>query len=147
MASERSPELAALDVFVGRWNVAVPFPDAPPGQLEFSWALEGRYLLQQSAVPDSPVPSTMCLIDVDDKGYLQHYFDSRGVTRLYRMTLEGGVWTLSRTEADFSPLNFAQRYVGTFSADGATIEGRWEQSHDLGATWEVDFPITYTRVP
>ena len=146
MTNDRSPELAALDVLVGEWRVEVPFPDAPVGRLEMSWTLDGRYLHQRSEVPDTGIPDSMCLIGRGENGYVQHYFDSRGVTRVYRMTLEGGVWTLSRTEADFSPLDFAQRYVGTISADGDTVEGRWETSHDGGGTWEVDFPITYTRV-
>ena len=60
------------------------------------------------------------------------------------MTFDGRVWTLSRDEADFSPLEFRQRFTGTFSDDGRTIEGTWEICHD-GATWEKDFAITYTR--
>jgi hypothetical protein len=80
-------------------------------------------------------------------GYLQHYFDSRGVARLYRMTLTDRTWTLLRTEPDFSPLDFSQRYVGTISADGDRIEGRWETSYDQGQSWEVDFPLSYTRAP
>ncbi|HEY0812585.1 MAG TPA: hypothetical protein VGE11_04840 [Pseudonocardia sp.] len=71
--------------------------------------------------------------------------DSRGVTRLYRMPLAGGVWTLLRTEADVTPLDFAQRFTGEFSYDAAAIEGRWEQSHDGGRMWELDFAITYRR--
>jgi hypothetical protein len=61
------------------------------------------------------------------------------------MTLAGGVWTLLRTEADFTPLDFAQRFIGEFSADASTIDGRWEQSHDGERTWELDFAITYRR--
>jgi len=32
------------------------------------------------------------------------------------------------------------------SADGDTIEGRWETSHNGGATWELDFGLRYSRV-
>jgi hypothetical protein len=60
------------------------------------------------------------------------------------MSLEDGVWTLRREAPDFSPLDFAQRYTGTFSDDGTTIEGRWEIAHD-GSTWEHDFDLTYVR--
>ena len=62
--------------------------------------------------------------------YLQHYFDSRGVARVYRMTLADNVWTLLRNEADFSPLDFGQRHIGNISGDGQTITGRWEICHD-----------------
>jgi hypothetical protein len=61
------------------------------------------------------------------------------------MSLEDGVWTLRREAPDFSPLDFAQRYTGTFSDDGKTIVGRWEIAHD-GSTWEHDFDLTYVRV-
>ena len=62
-------------------------------------------------------------------GCLQHYFDSRGVARVYKMSVEEGVWKLWRDEPDFSPLDFSQRFTGTFSADGTTIAGRWEICH------------------
>jgi hypothetical protein len=45
---------------------------------------------------------------------LQHYFDSRGVARLYEMTFSGGVWNLLRNSSDFTPLEFSQRFSGTF---------------------------------
>ena len=75
---------------------------------------------------------------------LQHYFDSRGVARVYEMTFDGRVWTLLRETPDFSPLDFAQRFEGVFSEDGERIEGRWEIKHE--ADWELDFHQTYTRV-
>ena len=53
------------------------------------------------------------IIGVDPRGsFLQHYYDSRGVSRLYSMTFEDGTWTLPRDKPDFSPLHFSQRYVG-----------------------------------
>jgi hypothetical protein len=64
---------------------------------------------------------------------------------MYQMGFTGGLWTLSRTTADFSPLEFSQRYSGRFSPDGGTIDGAWEISHD-GKTWEKDFDLTYRRI-
>ena len=52
-----------------------------------------------------------------------------------------------RTEADFSPLAFAQRFTGTLSDDGRAVDGRWEQSHDGGQTWEFDFGLRLERAP
>jgi hypothetical protein len=72
-------------------------------------------------------------------------FDSRGIARVYAMSLEDGVWSLWRETPDFSPLDFAQRYTATFSDDGMTIVGRWEIAHD-GAAWEHDFDLTSVRV-
>ncbi len=55
-----------------------------------------------------------------------------------------GRWTLLRDKPDFSPLNFTQRFHGTFSADGNTIDGRWDTSGDGGETWELNFNVVYT---
>jgi len=150
--NDRNPALAALDVLVGEWTIrptapaewGVPDPDSREGTVRIEWALGGAYLLVSSQAPD-PIPDSIAVIAPDGDGYLQHYYDSRGVTRLYRMTLADGVWTLVRTEADFSPLDFGQRFVGEIGPDGSTVDGRWEQSHDGGRTWELDFVITYRR--
>ncbi len=62
------------------------------------------------------------------------------------MGFADGVWILSRTQPDFSPLDFHQRWTGEVSPDGKTISGRWEISHDDGATWELDFELRYERI-
>ena len=74
-----------------------------------------------------------------EAGLAQHYFDSRGVARVYAMTITDEAWTLVREHPGFS-----QRFFGTFSDDGRTIEGRWEKRLD-DANWELDFPMTYTK--
>lgn len=147
----RDPRLAALDRLVGAWTEHVDHPDikgVPDGRVTFAWALDGQYLLQRATIPQPEFPDGLALIAPDGEGgtYRQHYFDTRGVARLYRMRLADGVWTLWRIAPDFSPLDFCQRFAGTFSDDGDRIDGRWEQSHDGGATWGLDFPLTYTRV-
>jgi hypothetical protein len=112
----------------------------------FEWLPGGRFLVQRWEVPIPDVPDGIAVIGFDSSrgAYRQHYFDSRGVARLYEMTFAEGVWTLRREAADFSPLDFAQRFTGTFSDDGTTIAGRWESSAD-GSTWEHDFDLAYTK--
>lgn len=145
--SEQAGGRAALEVFVGEWTEQVLVPDVAPGRVVFEWALEGRYLIQRSDIPQAEFPDSLVIIayDGDTNSYIQHYFDSRGIVRLYKMGLRDGVWTLLRDEPDFTPLTFTQRFEGTFSADGDTIDGRWETSHDDGEHWELDFRLTYTR--
>ena len=147
-------ENAAIDrlaVFVGEWGMAAEFKHLPPAgigaRVVFEWMSGRRFLIQRWEVPVPEAPDGIAIIgaDLESEGnFLQHYFDSRGVARVYEMRLEGNVWTLSRTEPDFSPLDFSQRYVGTVSDDGRTIEGTWEISHD-GTTWEKDFDLTYRK--
>jgi hypothetical protein len=87
-------------------------------------------------------PNGIQIIGRDDAAhdFTAHYFDSRGVARIYTMSLSDGVWRLWRDDPDFS-----QRFTGTFSDQNDTITGRWENSSD-GTTWEHDFTLTYRRV-
>jgi hypothetical protein len=148
---ERDPRLAALDMFVGAWAAQIEhpaIPDIPAGRVTFAWELDGRYLIQRTTTPQPEFPDSLSVIAPgDEEGtYTRHYFDTRGVSRLMHMHLTDGLWTLRRTEPDFSPLDFWQRFAGRFSDDGNRIDGRWEQSHDGGATWKLDFSERYTRV-
>jgi hypothetical protein len=141
---------ASLESFVGEWTLRATFPGASPvagGRVTFSWMNGKQFLVERWEVPVPEAPDGLAVIGFDaGRGtLLQHYFDSRGVARIYTMSLEDGVWKLWRDTADFSPLDFAQRFTGTFSDDGMTITGAWEIAHD-GVTWEHDFDLTYIRV-
>src|SRR5436190_20437038 len=113
--------LGRLEALVGEWELTVDLPH-PSGQGDdsagctFGW-LKGRNLLiQRTHVPDTDVPDSICVIgpapDIPGR-FLQHYFDSRGVIRLYAMLFAGRELELLRDKADFSPLDFYQRYRGT----------------------------------
>jgi hypothetical protein len=140
-----------LDAFLGEWRVHATFPSGGPigdiaGHATFERMLDDRYLVQRSTVDHPDAPNLFAVVAPDaGGGYTQHYFDSRGVVRIYEMTFDGRTWTLSREQADFGPLEFKQRYVGTFDDDGRTIRGAWEICHD-GETWEKDFDLNYVRV-
>jgi hypothetical protein len=134
-----------LEPFVGEWRVEAAFPGAAPGRTVFEWALGGAFLVQRSDAPD-PVPDSLSVFGpAAGDGYVQHYFDSRGIARIYQMSFEDGVWKLWRDTADFSPLPFRQRFEGQFTDDGNRIEGRWERTQEDGS-WIVDFELTFTRV-
>ncbi|MFB8119588.1 hypothetical protein [Streptomyces sp. NPDC055962] len=156
MAVDRQALLARLEVFVGEWSLEPRFPgkqhagvpgDVPAARTWFTWALDGQFLLQRSEIPVPEAPDGLMVIRADPAtgAYTQHYFDSRGVARLYAMDFEGGVWTLTRESPDFTPLDFRQRFTGTFSEDGNTITGAWKTGSD-GGGWEHDFDLTYRRV-
>ena len=146
---KRNPALERLELFVGRWELEItsmsfhPDPSAVErGRTSFDWLEAGAFLIQHSEVSTSAdFPRSMAVIDPDDEAetYSMLYFDSRGVSRIYRMTFSGGIWTLWR---DFP--GFSQRFHGTFSEDQNTITARWEKSSN-GSKWEHDFDITYAR--
>ena len=68
------------------------------------------------------------------------YFDVRNVSREYRWTISGNVFTWLRDEP-----GFAQRVVLTIANDGQSIEARGQMSRN-GQPWEPDLQLTYTRV-
>jgi hypothetical protein len=148
----RSPALAALDLFVGEWSMTarfehMPTPDAD-ARVVFDWLPGEQFLVERWAVPIPEAPDGIAIIGLDparEGRYLQHYFDSRGVARVYKMTLADNIWRLWRDDADFSPLDFRQRYTGTVGDDRQTITGSWEICHD-GRTWELDFDLSYTKL-
>jgi hypothetical protein len=148
---DRPASLDRLNVLVGQWEVAAGFkaeffgPGSPEitgrGRTTFQW-LDGRFFLTQRFVNEHPaVPNGIAIIGLseDRNTFAQHYYDSRGVARVYRMTIEGWDWKLWR-EAP----GFWQRYSAVISDDGTRITGAWEASVD-GQEWRHDFDLTYVK--
>lgn len=159
MTGNRADALARLDVFIGEWVIEARFPgdqpappaatqEGPRGRSRFEWDLDRQYLLQRTEVPVPEAPDSLTIVSADPEtgAYTQHYYDSRGVTRLYAMSFDSPVWTLTRESPDFSPLDFAQRFTGTFGTDGDSISGAWEKRLDGNRDWRHDFALTYRRV-
>ena len=133
--------LKALAPLVGRWREEISFAGKTVRiPTAFEWLDgDGGFLLWRTSSPD-PFPSSVSAIGEDGESFAMHYFDTRGVYRLYRMTLRGRQWRIWRNHPAFS-----QRMVGTISKDRKRIDARWEKNEDRKG-WVVDFPITYRRV-
>jgi hypothetical protein len=139
-----NPELASFDVLVGEWTTEATHPAVPGtvvhGHAMFEW-LEGEQFLIWRARNDHPdFPDSISVIGGPPDEISVHYFDSRGVQRVYRTTLDEGVWRLWRDVPGFS-----QRFAGSFDEAGDTITGVFELSLD-DSTWNDDLAITYRRV-
>jgi hypothetical protein len=144
-----------LQPLIGEWSMAIVMPgqerpDRLPdigARATFEWMCEKAFVLERWTVPIPEAPDGLAVIQWDEGrgSFLQHYFDQRGVARVYQMSLDGGLWRFERTKPDFSPFEFSQRFTGTFAADGNRIDGTWEIAHDH-KTWEKDFDLIYTRV-
>ncbi|MEA2172130.1 MAG: hypothetical protein QOF76_5430 [Solirubrobacteraceae bacterium] len=128
-------DISVLRPLIGTWRMEASLSELT-GRATFEWALGDQYVLERCEVPGAP--ESLAMFGQADDGLVQHYFDSRGVTRLYAVTFAEDVWTLSRETADFSELQFSQRYVGRVSA--GRIDGAWEIAHAPGA-WEKDFDL------
>lgn len=143
-----NPALKSLEVLLGEWQVELSnmsFGSDPAaivrGQDRFTWLEDGAFLIRYSEVAHRDFPNSVAVIGLDDSSgaYSMLYCDSRGVARIYAMSLADGVWQLWRNAP-----GFWQRFTGTFSADDHTIAARWEKSSD-GVHWEHDFNLTYQR--
>ena len=141
----RNPELEALDVLLGEWSLEATHPAYPstvvPGRATFEW-LEGRqFLIQRSRSDHQDFPDSISVIGVaaDSERLAAHYFDSRGVQRIYAMSMSDGVMRMWRDEPGFS-----QRFTGSFGNGGDAISGLWELSRD-GSTWDDDLEVSFRR--
>ena len=134
---------ARLEPLIGEWVVEGTLPVDPPvvvpGGAVFEWLDGGKFVVERWTVEHPDFPNGIAILGEGEAGLAQHYFDSRGIARVYAMSVTDHAWELSRESPGFS-----QRFVGAFSDDGATIAGRWEQCTD-GSTWELDFELTYTK--
>src|SRR5262249_22123217 len=92
----QSRSMERLEPFIGTWQEAVAVPGVPPGRMVFERALDGQIVVQHSEIDHPTFPDSLCIItasslhhlciitaDATGDGYVQHYFDTRGVVRVY----------------------------------------------------------------
>ena len=124
-----NPALAQLESFAGTWQWEASVDGQPIGRgpTTFAWLEGGTFLVEHADAEQAEFPSSTAIFGCDDttETYCMFQVDSRGISRIYQMSLRHGVWKLWRDAPGFS-----QRFEGTFSDDGKTISGRWEKSGD-----------------
>jgi hypothetical protein len=139
------PELRGWQRFLGTWSTAATHPAFPgtvvQGHCSFEWLAGRRFLIHRSQHEHPQFPDAISIIGFTDARLSMHYFDSRGVHRVYKVSFDAGTWRICRNAPAFS-----QRFTGTFSDDDTTISGQWELCQDQ-ATWRDDLAITYRRHP
>lgn len=142
-----NPRLQALAGLVGEWATVGTHPMLPGrtfhGHASFTWLESGAFLLFHSHTDEPEIPDGAAILGTDDSNPDEGamlYFDVRDVSREYRWTISGNVWTWSRDAPGFS-----QRMVFTIANDGQRIEAKGQMSRN-GQSWEPDLQTTYTRV-
>ena len=145
-AVKPNPTLEQLGVLVGEWKTVGTHPMVPNktfhGRAVFEWIEGGAFLMMHSEIDEPEVPSGIAIFGSDDaRGeFFMLYFDERGVSRKYDVSMDDNIWKWWRNDPEFS-----QRFTGTFVDGGDTIVGKGEMSRD-GSAWEGDLELTYTRV-
>ena len=143
-----------FEPLIGLWHGEGRIPIEPPMTVSAEAKVErlGEFIVFSSVGEPAEMPDSISIIGgaADGEPQPMHYFDSRGVQRLYLTALEGSIWKVWRAPGEDwngpQGPGFNQRFIGEFSADGNTITGRWERGTGAGGdTWELDFPINYTR--
>ena len=141
----RSAEHHPWGRLLGEWSTEATHPVLPGtvvhGRATFEWLDDQRFLIQRSHHDHPDIPDAVAVIGILDGAPALHYFDPRGVHRVFAVDITADSWRYWNATPGFS-----QRFTGTFGPDGDSIVGRGELSRDDGATWDDDLAITYRRV-
>jgi hypothetical protein len=145
MPSSERPGPPGWQRFIGRWETEGAHPLLPGddirGHTTFEWLDGQQFVIQRSHYGHPDIPDAIAIIGVTGERLSMHYFDSRGVSRVYAVSLEGDQWRFWRDDP-----GFRQRFTGRFSDDGDTITGQGRMARDESG-WEPDLELTYRRVP
>ncbi len=140
-----NPTLKNLEVLVGEWDLVGSHPLIPSqvrGRAIFAWLEEGAFLTWHTDMEQSGPPNGSTVIGRDDSigDCIVLYYDERGVSRIYAMSLENNVWKMWRNAP-----GFFQRMTGVLSDDQNIITVHGELSKD-GSHWDQDLDLIYTRI-
>ena len=146
--------MKGFEPLIGEWHGEGAIPIEPPMPVTVEATVErlGEFIVFRTKGEPREMPDTVSIIGGAPDGEPQpmHYFDSRGVKRMFMTALDGAAWRIWRAPGEDwngpDGPGFNQRFIGEISADGRTINGRWERGvGDRGDDWELDFPIDYVR--
>ncbi len=139
---------------LGEWTATGKMPGDDGVEVRGSSTIErlGEFFVLKSTVERKEFPDSISVIGGGEEGEPApvHYFDSRGVKRLFLTAIEGSTWRMWRAPGEDwngpDGPGFNQRYIGEISADGNSITGAWERGlGEAGDEWEVDFKLDYER--
>jgi hypothetical protein len=154
------PALEQVDRLVGTWTTEATHPALPSvvvhGTTIIEWLEGDRFLIHRARTDHPDFPDAISIIGITehdrvdnepkkdppaagDPGLSMYYFDSRGVFRIYQMTIDDEAWRLWRDAPGFS-----QRFIATFADGGDTVTGRWQLCSD-DIHWDDDLQISYRR--
>jgi hypothetical protein len=127
---------------IGEWTTEATHPFFPGtvvhGTASVEWLEGERFLIFRARSDHSDFPDSISIIG-DTDGLRMHYFDSRGVHRIYVLSVSDDGWEIARDAPEFS-----QRLWVTFADADNTMIGKSKLSEDH-ETWNDDLEINYYR--
>jgi hypothetical protein len=129
----------SLDRLLGTWDITmrhVAMSEPVVGRQRYERILDGAFVRLDWTYQHPDFPDALALLAETTC----HYFDVRGVTRVFDLSMDDQGWSMIRRDSDVWQRS-AARFLGP-----AAMEGSGEMSHDSGASWEHDFDISYARV-
>lgn len=127
--------------FVGSWSTEATHPMLPGktivGSSEVEWMEGEQFLVYRTHFDHEQFPDALAVLGAEQ----MHHFDTRGVYRLFDLTITESGWDIVRPQRDEE---FAQRMRFTFDHDARTMHGETQLCHD-GVTWVDDLMTTYRR--
>ena len=106
------------------------------GRQRYERVLDGAFVLQHWSYYHPDFPDAMALLS-DERC---HYFNIRGITRVFELEVDDARWSMIRLDEDIS-----QRTTTHFRGPDV-MESTGEVSHPNGVSWQPDFTMSYQRV-
>ena len=138
---------------VGRWTTEAKHPAMPgttiAGSSQFEWLDGEQFLIFRSHYDHPDFPDAISIIG-DTDGLQMHYFDTRGVHRLFELTVSGESWMIAMSSDAHSrswasgDRPFSQRMTFTFEQADQKMSGKGELSYD-DVNWDDDLEVVCQR--
>jgi hypothetical protein len=141
-----NPALEPLGFLVGEWKTSGTHPLVPDTILyetvRCEWIEGGAFLMMHSQVEHELFPQGVAIFGSDDleKKFFLLYFDERGVSRKYDVSIEGRELKWWRDDPTFS-----QRMSVAVAEDQNKMVSSGEMCRE-GGEWEKDLSQTFERV-
>jgi hypothetical protein len=137
--------LKPLEFLLGEWRTTGSHPERAgrvlSGRTSFQWHEGGAFLIMRTQIGEPEFPDGLAIIGSDNVAgtFTMTYFDERGISRVYDMTVGDRTVTWSRDDPKFSQSN-------TITADASsnTLVGKGRMSKDGGA-WGDDLSQVFHR--
>jgi hypothetical protein len=131
--------MTGIDRLLGTWDITMhhsAMSEPVTGRERYERILDDAFVLQHRRYDHPDFPDALAVLSEETC----HYFDVRGVIRVFDVGFDDEGWSMVRLDPEF-----AQRYTARFRSPDA-IECHGELSRDGGTSWQHDFTMTYQRV-